>query len=250
MPCHVGPNDAAGDPQVVDHDLIAAGHPRLTFEFRSYFESLPAHWDRQQDERRHAPDFHYRTWIAGKSKQAERLPLLASGQNTGPSDFALLDCAACHHALGTGDWRQRTGFARLATAQRPLLSAPPANADAAARLAWTTALVAPATAGAAPVTPDEAIQTYLALRAVLADFAARVRASRERATQRSHSSARRPRSLFGRRVLWRSSTQGGWPTAYELPAAYDPQAYAERVQPVQAALKRLETSLATPIREP
>jgi hypothetical protein len=43
---------STGQVQVVDHDLIAAGHPRLNFEFNAYFESLPAHWDRRTDEQR------------------------------------------------------------------------------------------------------------------------------------------------------------------------------------------------------
>ena len=43
--CHVG---AAPDKNIpvrdVNHDLIAAGHPRLNFEFGSYQANMPAHW--------------------------------------------------------------------------------------------------------------------------------------------------------------------------------------------------------------
>jgi hypothetical protein len=43
--CHVGgPPAADGAPREVSHDLIAAGHPRLAFELRSFKEAEPPHW--------------------------------------------------------------------------------------------------------------------------------------------------------------------------------------------------------------
>jgi hypothetical protein len=43
--CHVGgPLAADGSPREVSHDLIAAGHPRLAFELRSFKEAEPPHW--------------------------------------------------------------------------------------------------------------------------------------------------------------------------------------------------------------
>lgn len=43
--CHVGgPPAADGSPREVSHDLIAAGHPRLAFELRSFKEAEPPHW--------------------------------------------------------------------------------------------------------------------------------------------------------------------------------------------------------------
>lgn len=43
--CHVGGSPAAdGAPREVSHDLIAAGHPRLAFELRSFKEAEPPHW--------------------------------------------------------------------------------------------------------------------------------------------------------------------------------------------------------------
>ncbi|MFM8284278.1 MAG: multiheme c-type cytochrome [Planctomycetaceae bacterium] len=44
-PCHVGgPPRADGAPFEVSHDLIAAGHPRLAFELRSFKAGTPPHW--------------------------------------------------------------------------------------------------------------------------------------------------------------------------------------------------------------
>src|SRR5262249_37850457 len=45
--CHVGaPADKARGYAVRDmnHDMIAAGHPRLNFDFGEYLRRLPAHW--------------------------------------------------------------------------------------------------------------------------------------------------------------------------------------------------------------
>ena len=43
--CHVGgPPTADGAIREVTHDLIAAGHPRLAFELRSYKRAEPPHW--------------------------------------------------------------------------------------------------------------------------------------------------------------------------------------------------------------
>ena len=43
--CHVGGSPAAdGSPREVSHDLIAAGHPRLAFELRSFKQAEPTHW--------------------------------------------------------------------------------------------------------------------------------------------------------------------------------------------------------------
>jgi len=43
--CHVGGSPAAdGSPREVSHDLIAAGHPRLAFELRSFKQAEPPHW--------------------------------------------------------------------------------------------------------------------------------------------------------------------------------------------------------------
>jgi len=44
-PCHVGaPPRSDGATFEVSHDLIAAGHPRLAFELRSFKQGQPPHW--------------------------------------------------------------------------------------------------------------------------------------------------------------------------------------------------------------
>jgi hypothetical protein len=97
--------------QVVDHELIAAGHPRQAFELDAYLQSLPAHWDRSADVARHAPAFHFQSWLFGQVEEHRQAP---SSDERLP-DFAELDCFACHQALTADarraplrlDWLQR-----------------------------------------------------------------------------------------------------------------------------------------------
>jgi hypothetical protein len=111
--CHVGTPEAN-----VDHDLIAAGHPALRFEFATYFANLPPHWDAARDKKenstRDAPtiDFEMRAWSAGQhAALACSLDLLAyrADPTNGKAwpEFAELDCFSCHHDLSGAGWRQK-----------------------------------------------------------------------------------------------------------------------------------------------
>ncbi len=108
--CHVGTPDAN-----VDHDLIAAGHPALRFEFATYFANLPPHWDVAKDKRANsthggkAIDFEARAWAIGQVVSAQAaLEVMASRVDPGRPwpEFAEFDCFACHHDLQSGKGRQ------------------------------------------------------------------------------------------------------------------------------------------------
>jgi Cytochrome c554 and c-prime len=104
--CHVGAaaNSTEHLPlRDVNHDLIAAGHPRLSFELVSYQEALPPHWAEPPSE-------EMRLWLAGQRRTAEAaLDLLQDRATRGPwPEFAESDCFACHHDLAAKSWRQET----------------------------------------------------------------------------------------------------------------------------------------------
>ena len=110
--CHVGPQRLGGMAYDVDHDLIAAGHPRLMFEFRSYLSNLPPHWNVAADRARQQPgiqgesNFHFEAWRAGQVQTArQQLELLESHAANGP-ELSNYDCYDCHHPLGSQPWRQ------------------------------------------------------------------------------------------------------------------------------------------------
>jgi hypothetical protein len=107
--CHVGAAD-----RDVNHDLIAAGHPRLNFECGSFLAILPKHWDVRREKARH-PDFEARVWALGQAASA-RQALLLLAQRAEPKDdkpwpeFAEYNCYACHHDLREPSWRQKRGY--------------------------------------------------------------------------------------------------------------------------------------------
>lgn len=104
--CHVGPQDREGRRFAVDHELIAAGHPRLEFEFSAALANLPPHWDVARDRIRHqatnsTTSFHFDAWQAGQIHVARaqyrgREPL---GAEPAAQDLARYDCFACHRRL-------------------------------------------------------------------------------------------------------------------------------------------------------
>ncbi len=132
--CHVGEHSSDG-PAVrdVNHDLIAAGHPRLSFELSAFLDNMPSHW-REKDENadsrdpsRRAADFPARAWAIGRATTIEAaLALLekrvpearglpealveqgsAAGKRTAPwPEFSEYGCFSCHHELRDQAWRR------------------------------------------------------------------------------------------------------------------------------------------------
>ena len=140
--CHVG--EPGRD---VNHDLYAAGHPRLFFELSAFDANLPAHWDRQAERKREAEktgpfvfgglrvtesSFEGKLWAVGQVASMEAaldllihrarnatddVPAFARGGEY-PSEktiavwpeLAETGCFACHHDLKSPSWRQKRGF--------------------------------------------------------------------------------------------------------------------------------------------
>jgi hypothetical protein len=104
--CHIGDKD-----REVNHDLLAAGHPRLNFEFGAFQAIMPKHW--REEDNNAAPDFEARAWAVGQIVSAEAaLSLLAHRAETTAlpwPEFAEYDCFACHHDLREPSWRQQPG---------------------------------------------------------------------------------------------------------------------------------------------
>ena len=104
--CHIG--NGSRD---VNHDLIAAGHPRLAFEYSAFLAVLPRHWSLAAERQRY-PDLEARTWVLGQAISAQAmLELLADRAK--PADkkpwpeLAEYDCFSCHHDLTKAGWREQ-----------------------------------------------------------------------------------------------------------------------------------------------
>lgn len=101
--CHIGAPASPGIPaRDVNHDLIAAGHPRLAFEFGAFLENLPRHWSEKREKAR-GSDFDARAWlfgqVAGTRASLELLKSRAEPGNPRWPEFAEYDCFTCHHDL-------------------------------------------------------------------------------------------------------------------------------------------------------
>jgi hypothetical protein len=104
--CHLGNYEKS-----VDHQMIAAGHPDLTFELNLFSAVMPRHWKDAEN----IPWYGTKEWAVGQSMQLrDGLHRLASRarSSTWP-EYAELDCFACHHSLTAprDSWRQDAGYA-------------------------------------------------------------------------------------------------------------------------------------------
>jgi hypothetical protein len=100
LSCHLGGND-----QVVDHELIAAGHPDLAFELDTFTSAQPAH------HRPRPPAMRVRAWAVGQtSALAEAMRLLSAHAGKSWPEFSDLECYQCHHDLRQDSWRIERGY--------------------------------------------------------------------------------------------------------------------------------------------
>ena len=98
--CHLGTGT-----QVVDHDLIAAGHPDLAFELDTFTAAQPAH------HRPMPPAMRVRAWAVGQTVAlAEAMRLIGAHAGKSWPEFADMECYQCHHDLRSESWRIQRGY--------------------------------------------------------------------------------------------------------------------------------------------
>jgi hypothetical protein len=102
--CHVGgpPRDGDGFTRDVNHDLIAAGHPRLNFEFSAFLANMPPHWATPTDE---AQAWAVGQIIAGRAALellTARADKAAHDSSAPWPEFSEYACFDCHHPIDSG----------------------------------------------------------------------------------------------------------------------------------------------------
>jgi hypothetical protein len=126
LDCHYGSGEAG---QFVDHRLMAAGHPRLSFEL-DLFTTLQQHHDEDADYvQRKGKSSTVQVWAVGQALALERsLALYATPKGTNGvfPEFYFFDCHTCHRAISDD-----RGFQPSASANpgRPIPSGMPAYND-------------------------------------------------------------------------------------------------------------------------
>jgi hypothetical protein len=100
LACHLGRGE-----QVVDHEMIAAGHPDLAFELDTFTFAEPAH------HREPKPGARVRAWAVGQATAlAEGMRLLGQHADKAWPEFSDMECYQCHHDLRLDSWRIQRGY--------------------------------------------------------------------------------------------------------------------------------------------
>jgi hypothetical protein len=106
LACHLGTPD-----RVVDHEMIAAGHPDLPFELDTFGWAEPSH-AREQPASAGNTLPRTRVWAVGQTvRLSQAMRELARRATTSWPDFAVLECSQCHHDLHAQSWRIQRGYA-------------------------------------------------------------------------------------------------------------------------------------------
>lgn len=224
--CHIGPQKIGASPNEmtydVNHDLIAAGHPRLNFEFNAYLTNLPKHWDEatiSKKQGRSQIAFHFETWRAGQVQKLRQVAALEAKRPLGRwVEFANHDCRECHHPLG--EWRQKSSSPNQDS--QTMTSAATIPGQAALLLALFQRTKRSEDTQPMPGF-DEAVDLYLAATAFSQD--------------RSQSALTTAVSELGA-AIERQHKQHGGRTQYDLISKFNPQA-----DDFQRAIRNLETEL-------
>ncbi|PXW79300.1 cytochrome c554/c'-like protein [Blastomonas natatoria] len=142
LDCHLG-NDAPG--QFVNHRIMAAGHPRISFEL-DLFSTLTQHHDEDVDYRqRKGRTNNMRMWAVGQAIALERsLSLFGKpgiGQEGAFPEFYFFDCHSCHRRIYD---EEDARPAKLANPGRPIPTGmPPYNDENMIMLSAAVRVAAP-----------------------------------------------------------------------------------------------------------
>lgn len=103
LACHVGENN-----RFANHQMMAAGHPRIVFELDSYLELWRTSGGREHYRKKADLD-HANLWARGlveaSRRQLDLIEQHGSGRRGPMPDFSVFACHSCHRDLKLTDWR-------------------------------------------------------------------------------------------------------------------------------------------------
>lgn len=110
LDCHFG---SADEGQFVNHRIMAAGHPRISFEL-DLFSTLQQHHDEDADyAARKGRTSNIRFWAVGQAMALERALTLYANPRLGQEgvfpEFYFFDCHTCHRRIYDDEEALRTG---------------------------------------------------------------------------------------------------------------------------------------------
>jgi hypothetical protein len=112
LSCHFGTAD-----KYVTHRIMAAGHPRMSFEMETFTNLQPAHFKVDADYIARKGNFDgVKIWAIGQAvavgTQIDILLDPKRGRDGAFPELTLFDCHACHHPMADTRWKPVTNFGR------------------------------------------------------------------------------------------------------------------------------------------
>lgn len=112
LSCHYGTTG-----QFVTHEIMGAGHPRISFELDTFSELLNPHVIYDRDYASRKPIYsHVKTWALGQAVAAESMLAMINEKHLQAAglfpELSLFDCHSCHHPMSQQTWQrnQSTGL--------------------------------------------------------------------------------------------------------------------------------------------
>ncbi|MFT7242941.1 MAG: hypothetical protein ACI82A_000282 [Candidatus Azotimanducaceae bacterium] len=107
LSCHLGTSD-----KMASHDIMGAGHPRISFELDTFGWLQPAHYTLDDDYRAEKwAGSSIELWAVGQIEASRQtLHLIQTRLNKGGlfPELALFDCHSCHHSMSEQSWQKNS----------------------------------------------------------------------------------------------------------------------------------------------
>ena len=112
LSCHFGSSD-----KYVTHRIMAAGHPRMSFEMETFTSLQPAHFKVDADYIQRKGHFDgVKIWAIGQAVAvATQIDILQDprrGRDGVFPELTLFDCHACHHPMADTRWKPVSSFGK------------------------------------------------------------------------------------------------------------------------------------------
>jgi Cytochrome c554 and c-prime len=109
LSCHFGDQT-----RFVTHRMMAAGHPRISFELTTFSSIEPSHVQIDGDWRQRKGEFNpIKTWAIGQLVASQQLLKTFADPKLGRDgifpELVVFDCYACHHPMNQEKWTPRLG---------------------------------------------------------------------------------------------------------------------------------------------
>jgi hypothetical protein len=107
LSCHYGTSD-----QFVTHEIMGAGHPRISFELDTFTELLNPHVIYDDDYAARKPVYsHVKMWALGQAVASQSMLGMLEDRHLKAAglfpELSLFDCHSCHHPMSQQTWQPK-----------------------------------------------------------------------------------------------------------------------------------------------